>query len=105
MEKLTNEQIVQICDNVIKELKEAKKRNTKIYLCVQTKLQISRLLNIQYAEIRIIRNYIPLFMYKNAKKYVNAKIINDVWWDDNNGFFNYSDRIKFMQWIKEQYQN
>ena len=105
MEKLTNEQIVQICDKVIEAVKEAEKRRGRIFLCVQTKMQICRILNIQYDETRIIRNYIPLFMYKNAKKYVNAKIRNDVWWDDNNGLFNYSDRIKFMQWIKEQYQN
>lgn len=54
-----------------------------------------------------ISDYIPEFTYENAEKLANAKRDESVWWlsSNNNYKFNYSDRIKFMEWIKSQYQN
>ena len=95
MGKLTNEQIIEICDKVIEKVKEYESEHRIVFLC----WQIEKLLPINnYGEIYL---YIPLFTYENAKENANAQIISDQWWDD----FNYSDRIKFMEWIKSQYQN
>lgn len=105
MVKLTNEQIVEICENVIEKVKNAEKNNKKIFLCYETSLEISR---IDHKPITNIypSDYIYQFTNENARKYANAKIYC-IWWKtaDNNNKFNYSDRIKFMEWIKSQYQN
>ena len=106
--KLTNEQIVEICNNVIEKAIYCKKYNFDVYLCVHTKLEIKRLFGLINIKV-VVSDYIPKFTYKNAKKYANANKLKteNVWWrrEDNNGKTNYDDRIKFMQWIKEQYKN
>lgn len=105
MKKLTNEQIIEICDNVIESVKEAERKGYNIYLCETTVKEIRKINNKQIIKLDVT-GYIPEFTNENARKHTNARGYY-VWWRtyDNNNEFNYSDRIKFMEWIKSQYQN
>lgn len=44
MKKLTNEQIIKICDNVIKSVKDAKKYNKSVFLCHEVEEELESLL-------------------------------------------------------------
>ena len=105
MKKLTNEQIIEICDKVIEKVKEAEIKGVKIYLCDTTATEISKIINKPIIQFYVL-DYISQFTNVNARKYANAKSYG-VWWQrgDNNYEFNYSDRIKFMDWFKLLYQN
>lgn len=107
--RLTNKQIIALCDGVISKIKKAQENQYKTFLCDEVRIYTSGHYTNKYIHQCEIINYIPKFTIENAIKYADARIpmIDDVgWWDGMCkpiSEFNYQDRIKFMFWIKEQY--
>lgn len=103
--ELTKKQVVTICDNVIKKLKAAKENNEFIFLDVAIKSEIQQLYNLERWEIDV-ESFIPQFTKVNAVIMSNAiEEWNEVWWQGTKDNFDYDNRIRFMQFIKECYQN
>ena len=107
MEKLTNKQIINICDSVIKEMTAAKKTRQRQYLEILIKREI---IKIQYHELHDINiaDYIKEYTLQNALIMANAEpdeVDGSLWWNGSVYHFDYDNRIQFMQFIKECYQN
>lgn len=107
MEKLTAKQIIKICNNIIKKLELAKKNGTRIYLDLEIKKQISE---IEYQELHDIKiqDHIVYFTLENATIMANADVNefdNTLWWNGSEEYFDYDNRILFMNFIKECYEN
>ena len=105
MEKLTKKQVVAICDNVIKKLKQAQKSNERVYVDLQFKVEIS---SIEYAELHSINisELIPEFTLQNAIIMANAEpddVDGSLWWNGTINNFDYENRIKFIEFIKDCY--
>ena len=100
--KLTNKEIIDICEKVIIIVKRNELNGWSIYLCNETAEAISDTLDIEYCGNDVVDYYIPEFTKENAIEHANAiNNYDNTWWY----IHNYSDRIKFMEWIKSQYQN
>ena len=98
---MKKEQVIKICNSVIRKLNEAKENHKPLFLCPAIKSEIQ---NIEYRERYEIdiEKEIPEFTLVNAKIMANAEIDvidGSTWW----GQFDYANRIKFMEWIKECY--
>lgn len=106
MKELTKKRIVAICDNVIKKLNEAKQRNEMLFLCNTIKKEISAIEYKELYEINI-ESIIPEFTKINAVIMANAieEWTGGVWWCGTKTNFDYDNRIEFMNFIKECYEN
>ena len=107
MEKLTNKQIINICDNVIKEMTAAKKQGQRQYLEILIKREIVK---IQYQELHYINiaDYIKEYTLQNARIMANAEpdeVDGSLWWNGSVYHFDYDNRILFMNFIKNCYGN
>ena len=103
MEKLTKQQIITICNNVIRKLKKAQSEWEHLYLCSAIKTEIQNIEYCERYEIDIVK-LIPEFTKENAVIMAEADKECDrgVWWYGKS--FDYENRIKFMQFIIE-FQN
>lgn len=107
MEKLTKQQIITICTNIIRKLKKAESKGEQLFLDVAIKTEIQNLFNLERWEIEI-ENFIPEFTLQNAKIMCNAEeseFDNSLWWDGSKQSFDYDNRIKFMEFIIECQKN
>lgn len=107
MEKLTKKQIVNICENVIKEMNAAKKKGVRQYLEILIKREI---VAIEYKELHDINiaDYISEYTLQNALIMANADpdvIDGSLWWRGSKDHFDYDNRIAFMNFIKSCYEN
>ena len=98
---MKKEQVIKICNSVIRKLNEAKENHKPLFLCPAIKSETQ---NIEYRERYEIdiEKEIPEFTLVNAKIMANAEIDvidGSTWW----GQFDYANRIKFIEWIKECY--
>lgn len=105
MKNLSKKQIIAICDNVIKKLKQAQKSNERVYVDLQFKVEIS---SIEYAELNSINisELIPEFTLQNAIIMANAEpdeVDGSLWWNGTINNFDYENRIKFVEFIKDCY--
>ena len=105
MKNLSKKQIVAICDNVIKKLKFAQKLGERVYVENLIKMEIS---SIEYAELHSINisELIPEFTLQNAIIMANAEpddVDGSLWWDGTVNHFDYENRIKFVEFIKDCY--
>lgn len=102
---LTNKQVISVCNSVIRQLK---KETHRMFLCVLITEAIAERLQKNNFRIFPINYYIPEFTLENAILHANAnKRISKflAWWlMENNEEFNFKDRIKFIEWIKKEYQ-
>ena len=103
MKKLSKKQIVAICDNVLKTIKQAQKSKERVYVDSLFKMEIS---SIEYAELHSINisELIPEFTLQNAIIIANAEpddVDGSLWWDGTVNHFDYENRIKFVEFIKE----
>ena len=104
MEKLTKQQILTICNNVIRKLKKAQSEGEHLYLCNAIKTEIQNIEYCERYEIDIVK-LIPEFTKLNAVIVAEADKECDrgVWWYGKS--FDYANRIKFMQFIIECQNN
>ena len=105
MKKLSKKQIIAICDNVLKTLKQAQKSKERVYVDLLFKMEISA---IEYAELYSINisELIPEFTIQNAIIMANAEpddVDGSLWWDGTVNHFDYENRIKFIEFIKDCY--
>lgn len=106
MRKLSNEEIIEICNNVIDTLLYDTSQSR--YLCIRFRMEISDYLHTPYSILacQSVSKYIPEFTEENAKKYGHSKRLvkgteESAWWK----YYNTHSRIKFVNWIKQQYIN
>lgn len=107
MEKLTKKQIVNICDNVIKEMTAAKKAGERQYLEILIKREIIAIEYKEAYEIKI-EEYINQYTLQNAVIMANAtpdEVDGSLWWNGTKDHFDYDNRILFMNFIKNCYDN
>lgn len=101
----TNKQVISVCNSVIRQLK---KETRRMFLCVLIAEAIVKRLPKNNLRISPITSYIPEFTLENAILHANAdKRVSKslAWWlTENNEEFNFKDRIKFIKWIKKEYQ-
>ena len=105
--KLTNKQIINICDSVIKEMNAAKKTGERQYLDLLINREIVKIEYKELYEIKI-EDHIEHFTLENAKIMANAEpneFDNTLWWDGSKDNFDYDNRILFMEFIKGCYEN
>jgi hypothetical protein len=104
MEKLTKQQILTICNNVISKLKKAQSEGDHLFLCNAIKTEIQNIEYCERYEIDIVK-LIPEFTKLNAVIMAEADKECDrgVWWYGKE--FDYANRIKFMQFIIECQNN
>ena len=106
MSKLSNEEIITICNNVIDTLLYDTSQSH--YLCIRFRMEISNYLLIPYSILAFqsVSKYIPEFTKENARKYGHSKSLvkgteESAWWI----YRNTHSRINFVNWIKQQYIN
>ena len=107
MEKLTKQQILTICTNIIRKLKKAQSEGEQLFLDVAIKTEIQNLFNLERWEIEI-ENFIPEYTLLNAKIMCNAEeseFDTSMWWNGSKESFDYENRIKFIQFIIECQNN
>lgn len=105
MKNLSKKQIVAICDNVLKTIKQAQKSKERVYVDSLFKMEIS---SIEYAELHSINisELITEFTLQNAIIIANAEpddVDGSLWWDGTVNHFDYENRIKFVEFIKDCY--
>lgn len=105
MKTISKKQIIAICDKVSKKLKQAQKSNERVYVDLQFKVEIS---SIEYAELHSINisELIPEFTLQNAIIMANAEpdeVDGSLWWNGTINNFDYENRIKFVEFIKDCY--
>jgi hypothetical protein len=107
MKNLSKKQILSICDNVLGSLRAAKKNGTIAYVDGLIKSEIQNIRYCERYEIDITF-LIPEFTLQNAIIMANAEpdeVDGSLWWNGTKSYFDYDNRIKFMEFIKECYQN
>jgi hypothetical protein len=107
MQKLNNEEIIEILDKAIQKVEYNKKNrilaDRDYYPCGLCFIFRTLFKNNikEYNAIKSISYYIPEFTQENAIKYSNSKE-SAYWWKTDP--FDYDNRIKFLQWIKSNYE-
>jgi len=97
--KLSDKEIVKICNKVIKEVQI----QGFPFLCIL----FAEIINERFKVIvegkeKEIQKYIPEFTRKNAEQFGACQDEEiSAWWE----YTNIADRIAFVKWIKEQYKN
>ena len=107
MRKLSNEEIIIICNKVIDTLLYDITKSH--YLCIRFGTEINHYLPDEpylTSSSQNISKYIPEFTKENARKYGHSKRLvkgteESSWWI----YSNIHSRITFVNWIKQQYIN
>lgn len=107
MKGLSKNQIVKICNNVLKSLEVAKKENKPAYVDLLIKMELS---SIEYMELYDIQieKFIPYFTLENAVIMANAipdEVDGSLWWVGSKDHFDYDNQILFINFIKSCYEN
>lgn len=100
--QLTPEEINEFCDETINKFNDG----TRTCLCYALKKYLLSKSIYDLMDYNETSLFIPEFTNDNAVEYANAEKVYsnaNTWWESYIYYFDYKNRILFLEWLKSQY--